>query len=48
MKSSPTAANQPHAYREEYTFIQSEEIDNKSQEDKNVLNSFDHQARLPR
>jgi hypothetical protein len=34
VKASQTAANQNHAYREEYTFIQSEEIDNEGQENK--------------
>ena len=34
MRSSPTAANQTHTYREEHTFIQSEEIDNEDQENK--------------
>jgi hypothetical protein len=34
VRSSPTAANRNHAYREEYTFIQSEEIDNVGQENK--------------
>jgi hypothetical protein len=34
IRSSPTAANQNHAYREEYTFIHSKEIDNEGQENK--------------
>jgi hypothetical protein len=34
VKSSPTAANQNHAYRKEYTFIHSKEIDNEGQENK--------------
>jgi hypothetical protein len=30
VRSSPTAANLNHAYREEYTFIQSEQVDNEA------------------
>ncbi len=33
VRSSPTTANQTHAYREEYTFIQSEK-NNEHQENK--------------
>jgi hypothetical protein len=31
VRSSPTAANQNHAYEEEHTFIQSEQVDNEGQ-----------------